>query len=160
MAVPAAFDAAPYCWEVRRGGSLSRRGRICLVGSLALVCTVISVPFAWLGAWLILPFAGLDVLLLGIALVFLAKRDQDYERVTIEGDRVLVELCDLGQVRRMEFNRHWAQVVWRRDQGRGGELALRSHGREICLGRHLAPLQRKALAEQLKSRFGTAGPGR
>ena len=41
---------------------------------LAIVTLAIGIGFAMLGAWLILPFAGLEVLALGAAFLFYARR--------------------------------------------------------------------------------------
>jgi uncharacterized membrane protein len=46
-----------------------------------------------------------------------------------------------------KFNRYWAQVVVSRD---GSRLALRSHGREIEIGRNMSDGQRRELARELK----------
>jgi len=41
---------------------------------LAALTLAIGVGFAWVGAWLVLPFAGLEVLMLGAAFVAYAHR--------------------------------------------------------------------------------------
>ena len=47
---------------------------------LATVVLAIGVSFAIAGAWLILPFAGLEVLMLGAAFVVHARHAGAYER--------------------------------------------------------------------------------
>lgn len=44
------------------------------LGLLAVVTLSIGIGFALMGAWLVLPFAGLEVLGLGAAYVFYARR--------------------------------------------------------------------------------------
>ena len=53
--------------------------------------------FAVLGAWLILPFAGLEMLVLYLAFRYIDRHAGDYERIAIDGDRVEVELCEAGR---------------------------------------------------------------
>jgi uncharacterized membrane protein len=98
------------------------------------------------GAWLILPFAGLEMLGLYLAFDYVERHAADYERVVIDGDKVDIEVLDGGLVSRVEFNRHWAQVSC---PGDGSRLALRSHGRELDIGRHMNEEQRLAMGREL-----------
>ena len=111
------------------------------VGSVGIACA-----FAAAGAWLILPFAGIEMLVLLAAFRYVDRHAADYERIAIDGDKVQVEICEVGRARSHEFNRCWAQLVASRD---GGRLALRSHGREVEIGRHRNDDQRLALAREL-----------
>ena len=137
----------------RRNNSLSSSDRILAFGCIALVSLGIAVAFAWLGAWLILPFAGIEVLVLFLAFRYVERHARDYERLTLSGDVLQIEVAEVGRVQRFRFNRWWAQVVC---AGDGSRLALRSHGKEIEFGRHLNDEQRLAVAgalrEQLRSR--------
>jgi uncharacterized membrane protein len=72
----------------------------------------------------------------------------DYECLEINGDRVRIEIREGKAVRRVELNRHWAQVV-RRDASGRPRLALRSHGREVEFGRHLTNAERERVAREL-----------
>ena len=51
-----------------------------MFASLAAVAVGIGIGFAAVGAWLVLPFAGVEALALGIAFVAIARRMADYER--------------------------------------------------------------------------------
>ncbi|HXJ08733.1 MAG TPA: DUF2244 domain-containing protein [Burkholderiales bacterium] len=57
--------------------SISPAGFLGVLVSLAVVTLAIGVGFALLGAWLVLPFAGLEVLSLGAAFVMYARRFGD-----------------------------------------------------------------------------------
>ena len=59
-----------------------------MFAALAAVVLLISAVFTALGAWLVLPFAGLEVLLLGGAFVAYARHAADYERIDLEPGRV------------------------------------------------------------------------
>ena len=106
--------------------------------------------FAWLGAWLILPFAGLEVGLLAWAFRHLACHANDYEKITIRDDCLLVESRDADKVSRHEFSRHWAQVVSVSDSSGARQVALRSHGRQVEVGKCLTPDAREALMKELR----------
>ena len=138
--------AAGYERVARRNNSLSSTGRILVFVFLFIVSVGIAGAFASLGAWLILPFAGLEMLGLYWAFRYVDRRAADYERIAIEGDRVRVEQFEAGCAVSHEFNRCWAQVV---ASPGGARLALRSHGREVEIGRHVDNDGRLALAREL-----------
>ena len=135
----------------RRNNSLDSTGRTLVFAFLFAVSVGIAGAFAMLGAWLILPFAGLEMLVLYLAFRYVDRHAADYERVAIEGERVEIERFEAGRTRRFEFNRSWARVV---ASGDGNRLALRSHGRELEIGCHMNAAQRRELARALKSRLG------
>ncbi len=135
----------------QRNNSLTSGGRTLFMGSLGTVVLVIAIGFALNGAWLILPFAGLDMLGLVLACWVMQRQAGDYESVSIAGEKVVIQQCRSGQLRTLEFNRYWAQAVFSPAPGRpGGRLAIRSHGREVEIGIHLTAAQRAATARQLR----------
>lgn len=143
-----AGGAAQFAFTARRNNSLSSSGRYIVFGFVFSVSTGIALAFTWIfGAWLIPPFAGLEMIGLYLAFRYVDRHAADYERVAIEGDRLNVELLDGGRMSCLEFNRSWVQVVCSAD---GGRLALRSHGRELEIGRHMNEQQRLAVARELK----------
>lgn len=141
---------ADFIIIARPNCSLSPASRLVFLCGLVCVTFGIALLFAWAGAWLILPFAGLEVGVLWWAFHHIAQHAQDYEKITIQGDRVTVESQNAQQFSRQEFNRHWAQLSVHRPARGTCRLALRSHGRERELGRHLSSAQRVALANQLR----------
>ena len=138
--------AAGYERVARRNNSLSSTGRILVFAFLFIVSVGIAGAFASLGAWLILPFAGLEMVGLYWAFRYVDRHAADYERIAIDGDRVRVEQFEAGRAVSHEFNRCWAQVV---ASPGGARLALRSHGREVEIGRHVDNDGRLALAREL-----------
>ena len=146
--------ASGFSLVARRNNSLSSTGRLLAFASIFVVSIGIAVAFATFGAWLILPFAGLEMIVLFVAFQYMERHAADYERIEIEGDTVKVEWVSGGKRRNREFNRHWAQVV---AEGDGSRLALRSHGRELEIGRYMSDEQRLDLARVLKRRLRAAG---
>jgi uncharacterized membrane protein len=139
-----------YSCTARRHNALSSSDRLFAFGFIAVVSMTIALAFAWLGAWLILPFAGIELLVLFFVARYLERHAQDYERLTVSGEVVAMEVVDAGRLERRELNRRWAQVICARD---GSRLALRSHGREIVFGRHLSGGERLAVARALKEQL-------
>jgi uncharacterized membrane protein len=136
----------------RRIHALSTRDCSLAFGSLAAFSLIVAVVFSALGAWLILPFAGLEALALYGAYRWVVRHAQDSEQLVIRGDAVMLAVREAASTRRYEFNRVWAQLVVEQ-RARDVRLALRSHGREIEVGRYLDGGAREQLARELKSRL-------
>lgn len=73
-----AVTADGNCVHVKRHCSISPQGLASVYGALAAVSLGIAVAFAALGAWLILPFAGLEIAALCAAFWVTARRAGQY----------------------------------------------------------------------------------
>jgi uncharacterized membrane protein len=145
-----AEDLATYSFTARRNNSISPAGWRRVFAFISAITLGIAAAFAALGAWLIMPFAGIELALLYWAFRHLENHAGDYERVTIEGDRVIVEVVDRNSQQRYVFNRYWVQVLLY-----GGErrLTLRSRGIEVEIGRYLTHEDRALAARTLKQKL-------
>jgi len=154
MQLANAGKSVGFTLVARRNNSLSSTGCNLVVGSLATISLVISLAFALRGAWMIVPFAGLEVLVVYLAFRCLERHAGDFESLSIQDDRVLIVRRERGEVSRHEFNRYWAQVVLQPSRW-GGQvvLALRSHGRQVEFGRHLTEEQRVEAARTIRTRL-------
>ena len=102
------------------------------------------------GAWFVLPFAGLEALVLGVALCAVSKHKNDFERITISGDALRVELQHKEKLSTFNFNCYWAQVIVKRiGCGNRSRVWIRSHGKQIELGRLMDDESRSMLASNL-----------
>jgi uncharacterized membrane protein len=72
-----AASAAWSCMQAKRRCSISPLGLALVFGGLAALTLSIGAAFAALGAWLILPFAGLEVAGLCAAFWVVARRAAD-----------------------------------------------------------------------------------
>lgn len=143
-----AEGAARFAITARRNNSLSSSERHLAFGIILAVPLGIALAFGWVfGAWLILPFAGLEAAVLYLAFRWVDRHAADYEQVAIVGDRLDVEVMNAGRMSRFRFNRCWAQVVCAED---GSRLAVRSHGRELEIGRYMNPDERLEAARALR----------
>lgn len=135
----------------RRNNSLSRSGRRLVLGFLAVLVLAISLGFAFIGAWLVFPFGGLDVLVVYLAFRYVERHAADYERMSLGGDMIVIERGQRGRTRKFEFNRHWVQVDYQGPRGmESGKLVLRSHGVDVEFGIYLTDEQRADVVRRLK----------
>ncbi len=126
-----------------------------VVAITAAFSLLVGLGFSFAGAWLVLPFAGLEVLAIAYAFYYIHCHAGDYESITIEGDHLAIEKHDCKHDSRTVFNRYWARVLVRELPWGDHSLFLRSHGKEVEFGRHfMNDEQRLLLAEQLKKRVG------
>ena len=77
--------AAEYVITAKRNCSLSSTGRLLFLLLMGVVSFGIALGFAMLGAWLVLPFAGLEMLLLSWAFYHVGCHAGDYERIRVQG---------------------------------------------------------------------------
>ena len=146
--------AMEYIYTAAPNRSLSKEDRRWVVIVIAVPVLGIGAAFAWLGLYWVLPFAGLEVLVLWMCFRLMALRDGDFERLSLDGTRLLLERSEGGKPYRLELNRFWTrarlQCAWGEHSCR---LVLCSHGRDYEFGRHLSDAARRELARQLQARL-------
>ena len=147
--------AADFEIVARPNSSLTAKGRVYAVVIIAAISFAVAIGFSLIGAWLVLPFAGIELLAIGYAFYYIHCHSQDYESIVIEGDQISVEKKSYKAVSKMVFNRYWVKVLLRLTPNGDQMLSLRSHGKEIDFGRsYMTNDQRLELAKQLKERVG------
>lgn len=149
-----ATSVVDYKIVARPNCSLSSSEMTRVVAILAIFSLSIAIAFGFAGAWLVFPFAGLELLALAYAFYLINCHAGDYESITIEGDRLAIEKHHRKNTSQVVFHRYWAQVVLRETSGGEHRLWLRSHGKEVEVGRYMNDRQRLALAQQLQMHTG------
>lgn len=109
-----------------------------------------------LGYWPVLPFAGLEVGLLGWALHASASRGRERELILLRDDKIEVQKGRRGPERFWELDAYWTEVALLPGAYRWypSLLLLRTRGKEIELGRFLHEDERVDLARELARRIG------
>src|SRR3954471_14190316 len=92
--LPFRDEAGGFSLTLKRNCSISPAKLAGVFAALALVVIAIGIGFALVGAWLVLPFAGLEVLLLGGAFVLYARKAADYERIELAAGKLRIEVTD------------------------------------------------------------------
>jgi uncharacterized membrane protein len=150
---------AGFSLTLKRNCSISPAGLIWVFAALSAGALAIGVGFAIAGAWLILPFAGLEVVLLGAALLLYARRAADYERIELAGGRLTVEVAEAERTARYELDSRRATVFLEQGEGYGARLwltgGLQDEEEKLEVGRHLDAGSRVELAAELCRRLRT-----
>ena len=114
----------------------------------------ISIAFGFFtqGLTLILPFAGLELLALGVVLYISAWRSNIKEVVNVTEEKIRIEIGRNAPEKTYELDKAWAKVVLERSWNNWypSRLLLRSHGRQLEIGKFLNEQERQCLEVELK----------
>ncbi len=112
----------------------------------------IGVFFTLQGLWLVLPFSGIEIIALGVALYLTSRKVHQKEVITFSDERVRVEKgvqkvesvweCDLARIRFLEGHS--------RESKRDRRLILGTHQNCVEVGEFLDQSEKDELAFQLK----------
>jgi uncharacterized membrane protein len=151
---------AEFSLTSRRHDSIGPRGRWWLFASLCALSLCFALMFAARGAWPVLPYSALEMAVLFWAFHRFGRRFADWDRITVCGDRVIVESERSGAETRRVFNRQWLRVeLEERGFGRPPALALRYAGQRTTVGDALPASERIRLGRELRRALaGAAGP--
>ena len=90
--------------------SLPARSRWTAFGALATFSLLLAGAFAWAGAWPVLPYSVMELTVLGLAFRYVERRAARWERLTIAGDRVIVERAAGGAPERRLRYPPWVRL--------------------------------------------------
>lgn len=136
---------------VSANSSLSAEGNLKLLIVLAILSLIVAIGFVGAGAWLVLPFAGLELLAFAYAFYYISLHVNDVQVITVIDDKVIIETKGYQKQERAEFNRYWAQVHLRKQKNGLSGLFIGSHGKEVEFGRgFINEEQREFIAKELK----------
>ena len=137
--------------ELKPNCSLTVRGARWFFASICLLSFSFSLYFVVRGLWPVLPFWGLEMAALGVALYLSMQRRRYGQVLTITDSSVsLVTHSQRGEAKQ-DFARHWAKVRLRSPLRRSGtsRLTIESHGRAYEVGSFLTEEDRCLLAKRL-----------
>ena len=140
------FDAV-----LRPHRSLPPAGFVVLMAALMLVSFTAGCAFILMGAWPVVGYFGLDVLLVYIAFRLNYRSGRMYETVRVLGDKLVVEKISVrGERRHWEFQAYWVRVLLEEIDDDSNRLVLRSHGRSLPIAGFLTPEERRDFSRSLQ----------
>lgn len=140
-----------YRFILRPNRSLSWQGARIFFYSLCLISMFIAVGLTWLGFWLVLPFAGLEMLALGGGLYVVSQRCHQCEVISITAEAICIEKGRNRLEQQWLLERIWARVVLEHCPRHWypSRLLICSHGRTVEIGKFLNENERLGLAREL-----------
>jgi uncharacterized membrane protein len=133
--------------------SLTRSGFAVLMSVFTLLSLGPAVLFLVLGAWPVLGFLGLDVLLVYLAFRVSFRSQNAYEQVTVtRSEFTLRRVSHRGYAQQWTFNPAWVRLIRESDADYGlRRLSVVSRGRVLPIATSLAPAERASFAKALAS---------
>lgn len=123
-----------------------------LFAAVAVLTLLVAVRFLLLGAWLVLPFALLEIVVLGVSLYLLERASRYSETIQIAPDGILIiTRSGVKTLREYRFQSYWVQIALQLDphDWYPSKLVLRSHGECLEIGACLTNADRKTLANTI-----------
>ena len=149
--------ASPFRAVLHPHRSLDPRGFLILMLALGGVSFITGLVFLSMGAWPVMGFFGLDVLLVYLAFKLNYRAARAYELVELTPATLkLTRVTPSGRSKEFEFNPYWVRVRFIEHPDGSNNLKLTSHGREFEFGRLLNDEERRDFARVLEGALATA----
>jgi uncharacterized membrane protein len=129
--------------------SLSRGGFILLMVAFGGVSFIAGIVFLVIGAWPVLGFFGLDVLLIYIAFRLNYRSGRMREAVRLTDTLTIRRVHPNGRVQQWSFEPYWVRIEMDDPPEHWSQLTLSSHGRSLTFGAFLTAEERLELARAL-----------
>ncbi|MFT7685747.1 MAG: putative membrane protein [Candidatus Azotimanducaceae bacterium] len=138
---------------LRPNFSMTWRGNLYFLCGLSCLSLVIGLGFLVNGAWLVLPYSILEMLILAICLYSCVRKCYQQEIITLFTDEVIVEKGRFSAQERWAYPRFWSKFLVKTSKHpwQPKQVTLRSHGNEIELGSFLNEKDKTLLIEELKN---------
>jgi len=137
--------------------SLSPTGFMVLMSAVCLVSFGTGLLFYLLGAWPVIGFMGLDVLLIYVAFKLNYRAGRLYETVDLKEDALTITRVQAsGKAESWSFNPYWARLKLEPRVGRSSELSLISHGTRLSFASFLSDPEREDFAGALETALNAA----
>jgi uncharacterized membrane protein len=123
---------------------------------LAFCIGLIGLYFLSIGAWLLIPFTGVEILIVGIAIYCQSLCAHSHEIIHIDATHVRV-IDHRNKPATRCFHKTWLQIIQNRDP-KGwypSRLFIGSHGEYVEIGKNLLEEEREILANNLRNAIGS-----
>lgn len=141
--------------------SLSRGGFLALMGFITVVSLAAGMAFVLMGAWPVLGFFGLDVLIIYWAFRLNFRRAAATEDIVVTPFEIRVRrVSHRGHVVEWTLNPLWVRIE-RKEHAEFGieKLYLVSRGRRLSIGSFLGPDEKASFASALQAALTAAKRG-
>lgn len=143
-----AAETVVFSAVLRPYRSLSPHGFGLLMAAIALCSFFVGLAFWLMGAWPVVGFCSLDVLLIQLAFRLNYRDARASEEIHLTDRRLSVtQISPRGEARETGFNPYWARLEVERQPDIGvTALSIASHGMRLAIGTFLPPVEREGFA--------------
>ena len=138
---------------IKPNQSISWKSGLVFVLVIAFTCLSIGLGFAYVGATLILPFAGLEVIFIGICTYLVLNKTSQQEVITLSKDKLIIEKGAYRLKKVWEYFRLWSYITVERPQHPWypAHIVVTSKGERVPLGDFLTEQEKEELVSSLES---------
>jgi len=154
-------EPALFCALITPHRSLGGAGFLVLMSAIGGVSFAAGIVFLILGAWPVVGFFGLDVVLIYWAFRINYRAARAYEEVMVTTSELRVrKVSHRGRVAEWSLNPLWVRLDRDTHEEFGIErLFLVSRGRKLPIGGFLSPGEKESFADALAAAIGEAKRG-
>jgi len=138
---------------LRPNKSLSWKSNLLFIIVISLMCGAIGFGFFLVGASLILPFAGLEIIILGVCVYFVLQRTYKQEVITLSPERLKIEKGMTKPNQVWEYFRIWSYVVVEtpKHPWYPAHIVVTSMGERVPIGDFLTEKEKLNLVDNLRN---------
>ena len=118
---------------------------------ISTITLLVAGYFISKGAWLVFPFSGLELIIIGVSLYMFFKHYNHCEVITFTDDKVIIECGKDRPEEFWEYQRHWSKI---HIKGHGlfeiPKVSIKSHGNETEVGSFLGYDEKILLIETIE----------
>lgn len=139
--------------ETYQNRSLSKRGRHVWLALIAATVFIVASGAALTGAWMILPFAGMEMFLVWLAFFVIGRHDLDYESLVVTKSDFKWERRNGPNTELLEGVRDWARFCRGRNKFGPSKIQLMYGKNTVVVGGLMSAPQRGELEAQMARVF-------
>ncbi len=131
--------------------SISWRGNLIFLFLISTPILIIAFGFLYVGAPIILPFAGLEILIVLLASYYVYQKTNKQEIITISPEKLIIEKGKFRPETSIEFIREWAYVFVERAKHPWYpvHIVISSKGQRVPVGEFLTDDDKKIFIEKM-----------
>lgn len=131
--------------------SLGPTGFVIFMSLVCVISFIAGLFFFIIGAWPVVGFLGLDVLLIYAAFKMNYRSGKLYETIDLIDDYLKVtRVLPSGKSKTWQFNAYWVRLDIQQAPGCPAILSLASHGNELVFGQFLTDAEKYDFAKALQ----------
>ncbi len=124
--------------------SLSAKGFKIMMAVTALMCLSIGLWFYAIGAWPVMGFMGLDVLILYLAFKMSYRQGLVYETIELTSEKLTITHHPLhGEQKQWHFNPYWVKLKIKERRGKSCIVEASSHGKKLIFANFLSDNEKR-----------------
>ena len=145
---PPAQEPSAFRAVLRPHRSLGPKGFLVLMAILSLISFTAGLVFFFMGAWPVVGFLGLDVLLVYVAFRLNYRAGRASEEVSVSRTALDIrKIAPSGKAEAHRFNPFWTKFAVARHEEIGiTRMAVEAQGRTVPIGGFLNPKDRESFA--------------